>query len=237
MGLGPGHLGRVPEAQVQRRNARRAIQRTVYCLHAELPGRVSAGLKPRLVKLHDVDPGGEEVAHLGVHRLGKRQRECAGVDVVLVDALLREGEGAGHGYLDGPVRGGAQEAGLVQQRGTISGDGADDAGHLHRRAGAAPGDDARSLGVDAAERRRECAGVALAAHFAVGDDVNAGAFHVANGDGGGVVERPGQRLGGHAPKATLQDAGDRAARQDIAVDEPVRLGVTADNRGGQELFG
>ena len=43
--------------------------------------------------------------------------------------------------------------------------------------------------VDALERGGEAVGVALAPHLAVGDDVDAGPLHVADGEQGGVVLR------------------------------------------------
>ena len=56
-------------------------------------------------------------------------------------------------------------------------------------AGGAVERDAGVVQVDPVERGGEAVGVALAAHLAVGDDVDAGAFHVADGDQGGIVLR------------------------------------------------
>ncbi len=60
----------------------------------------------------------------------------------------------------------------------------------HRRGAPACGANlARMLGVDALQREGETVGVALAADLAVGDDVDAGAFHVADREDRGVVLR------------------------------------------------
>ena len=65
-------------------------------------------------------------------------------------------------------------------------DRSDDARHRVRAAGAA-GDHRRVVDVEPLERGREAVGVALAADLAVGDDVDAGALEVADGERGGVV--------------------------------------------------
>ena len=73
---------------------------------------------------------------------------------------------------------------------------ADDARHrrlLARARLTSPG----LLDVDALERRGEVVGVAFAAHLAVGDDVDAGALHVADGEQRGVVLRLLQVWLGH----------------------------------------
>ena len=53
--------------------------------------------------------------------------------------------------------------------------------------------------VDAFERGREAVGIALAPHLAVGDDVDAGALHVADRDQGRVVLRLFEESAGDAP--------------------------------------
>ena len=53
--------------------------------------------------------------------------------------------------------------------------------------------------VDALERGGEAVGVAFAADLAVGDDVDAGALHVADRQDGGVVLRLFEPGLGHAP--------------------------------------
>ena len=100
-------------------------------------------------------------------------------------------------------------------------------GTVERRAGI--------VDVDAFERGGEAVGVAFAPLLAVGDDVEAGALLVADGDERGVVLRllekfrrdPPQFLGAHARR--------KAAGQLLAVDQPVRLRVGAHKRGRQEF--
>jgi hypothetical protein len=67
-------------------------------------------------------------------------------------------------------------------------DPAGDARHRVRVAGAVEGG-AGIVEIDAFQRRGEAVGIALAAHLAIGDDVEAGALLVADGEDGGVVLR------------------------------------------------
>ena len=53
--------------------------------------------------------------------------------------------------------------------------------------------------VDAFKRGREAVGVALAPHLAVGDDVDAGALHVADRDHRRIVLRLLEEIGVHPP--------------------------------------
>ena len=68
--------------------------------------------------------------------------------------------------------------------------------------------------VDALERGGEAVGVALAADLAVGDDVDAGPLHVADGDDGGIVLRLLEPRLGHAPDvhAHARHASSTASR-------------------------
>jgi hypothetical protein len=60
----------------------------------------------------------------------------------------------------------------------------------HRRGLARTRHDDRRVGrVDALKRGCEPVRVALAAHFAIGDDIDSGALHIANGDNRRVVLR------------------------------------------------
>jgi hypothetical protein len=88
--------------------------------------------------------------------------------------------------------------------------------------------------VDAVQRIREAAGVALPADFAVGDDVEARAFLVADGEEGAVVLcgiEPGL---GDAPEVGAADPRRRTRRQLFAVDQPLRLRIGADERRRKE---
>ena len=66
---------------------------------------------------------------------------------------------------------------------------ADHARHRRLVPAAVVDDSAGIVDVDALERGGEAVGVALAPHLAVGDDVDAGALHVADGEERGVVLR------------------------------------------------
>ncbi len=93
------------------------------------------------------------------------------------------------------------------------------------------------LVVDPFERRREAVGVALAPHLAVGDDVDAGPFHVADGQQGGIVLR---LLAGTGPARATAPWSACAARPCIsicAIHQPVGLRVGSDDGGLQQGLG
>ena len=92
------------------------------------------------------------------------------------------------------------------------------------------------LVVDALQRRGEMVGVALAPHLAVGDDVDAGALHVADGEQGGVVLRLLQERLGHAPDL-VQPRARHDLAQHLAVHQPVGLRIGADDGGLQQGVG
>ena len=92
---------------------------------------------------------------------------------------------------------------------------------------------ARMLVVDALERRGEVVGVALAPHLAVGDDVDAGPLHVADGEQGGVVLRLLQE-GSGTRQISLQARARHDLAQHLAVHQPVGLRVGADDGGLQK---
>ncbi|HTR11714.1 MAG TPA: hypothetical protein VMI72_00315 [Roseiarcus sp.] len=82
--------------------------------------------------------------------------------------------------------------------------------------------------VDALERGREAVRIALAADFAVGDDVEPGLLLQLDGDDGGVVLRLREKRLGDAPKLLRPHARRKASGEFRAVDEPFRLRVGAD---------
>ena len=90
--------------------------------------------------------------------------------------------------------------------------------------------------VDAFERGGEAVGVALAPHFAVGDDVEPGALLGADGDERRVVLGLLEPFGRDAPELAHPDARRKAAGEILAVDQPVGLGVGADERRRQQLL-
>ncbi|MDN5932768.1 MAG: hypothetical protein L0I24_17165, partial [Pseudonocardia sp.] len=94
---------------------------------------------------------------------------------------------------------------------------------------------ARVVDVDAVERGREMVGVALAAHLSVGDDVEPGAFLGADREHGGVVLGLGEMLGRGPPQLLRAHPRREPAGEAVPVDEPVGLGVAADERGGKHL--
>ena len=89
--------------------------------------------------------------------------------------------------------------------------------------------------VDAFQRRREAVGVALAAHLAVGDDVEAGPLLIADGEERGVVLRLFEPFGRHPPQLQRPHPRREAAGELLPVDQPVRLRIRADERGRKQL--
>ena len=83
------------------------------------------------------------------------------------------------------------------------------------------------------ERGGEAVGVALAPHLAVGDDVEPGALLVADGEQRGVVLRLVEPLRVDAPQLARAHARREAGGELLAVDQPVGLGVGADEAGGE----
>ena len=131
------------------------------------------------------------------------------------------------------VRVGAQEFHVLDLDRVHAGD---LAGNARHRVGVARTVErfARVVDVDARQRRGETVGIAFAAHFAVGDDVEPGPFLVADRQDGGVVLGFFQVFRIDAP----QLLGPRARREPPgqlgAVKQPVGLGVGADQRGRQQ---
>jgi hypothetical protein len=110
---------------------------------------------------------------------------------------------------------------------------AGDARHRVRMAGAIE----RAAGivdVDALERGGEAVRVALAPHLAVGNDVEAGALLVADGDERGVVLRLLEPLRRHPPQLARAHPRWKPSGELLAVDQPFRLRVGADQRGGKQ---
>jgi hypothetical protein len=174
------------------------------------------------LRSHGVDRGGEVHRHLLV------------VAVELVLRLLAHGERPGQGDLRRQRGIGAQELHVAQ----LDRPAAADLRHhaRHRRHGArARAHLAGTREVEPFERSGEAVGVALAPDLAVGDDIDAGVLHVADGEQRGVVLRLLEELGGNAP-----DLLHARARHDLgehlAVHQPVGLRVAADDGGRQEVL-
>ena len=62
----------ISETQVHGRRPDNAVERSIQRCHAVFSGRLRPRLQVRLVELDDVRPGGEQIAHLGVARVGIR---------------------------------------------------------------------------------------------------------------------------------------------------------------------
>src|SRR5258706_902270 len=90
---------------------------------------------------------------------------------------------------------------------------------------------ARVVDVDTLQRGGEAVGIALAADFAVGDDIDARLLLRADRQQRGVILRlrePGVR---DAPQLLRAQARREALAELVAVDQPVGLRGTADQRG------
>jgi hypothetical protein len=176
-----------------------------------------------------------QIERLGVDGFRKRHRQPFVVFIVFVLGLLAHGERAGQGDLGRVIGILTQELHVAQLDRAGAPDLADDARHgclLSR----ACGDHGGVVGVDAFERSRKAVGVAFAANLAVGDDIDAGALHVADRDDRRVVLRLFQMLLGQAPH--LVHAGARHGfRQHGAIDQPFRLRIASDHRRRQQMFG
>ena len=81
--------------------------------------------------------------------------------------------------------------------------------------------------VDAQKRGGEPIGIAFAAYLAVGNDVDAGAFHVADGEDGGVILRLLEIRLRNAPHFTQSHSRHDMLAQHFPVDEPIGLRVTS----------
>jgi hypothetical protein len=117
-----------------------ALERAVQGLETEGPRIVRAGLHVRLVDLHDVGAGAEEVPDLFVDRRRVVHRgELAAAAVVLDLRLLRHREGAGHSHLHLAVGVPLEEAQVLDLDGVAAPDRAHDTGHRVRVTAAVEG--------------------------------------------------------------------------------------------------
>ena len=128
---------------------------------------------------------------------------------------------------------GAQEFDVLDFDRMLAPDLADDARHRIGMAGAVERG-AGIVDIDAFERGGEAVGVALAPHLAVGDDVEAGALLVADGEHGGVVLRLVEEFRRDAPQFLRAHPRRKAAGELLAVDQPFGLRIGADQRGWQQ---
>ena len=208
--------------------AAHAGQRAIDGLDAVAPSGFGARLQPRLVELHDVGTGREEIVDLLVDGLGVGEREALLVAIVLVDRLLRHRERARQRDLDRLARVRAQELDVANLDRPAALDRPGDDRHGDLVAGA-PDDLTDARRVDAIERVREFVRIAFAANLAVRDDVDAGALLVADRVERRLVLRLLEALRRHAPNFVHADARRHHLREARAVDEPVGLRVAPDD--------
>ena len=200
--------------------------------------RASVGmhLHVRLVDLHDVRAGGEEVTDLGVHRGGVVHRQVRIGRVVVVLRQLGHRERTGHRDLDLMLGVRPQELHITHVDRAQPPNAPDHSRHERRLAGAA---DHRPwmIEVDPVERRRKLVEVTLAPHLAVRHDVDAGALLIANRYQRGVVLRLLEQFGGDTPELPHPHARRRIRGEQRSVDEPFRLRIRADDRCRKQCSG
>ena len=90
---------------------------------------------------------------------------------------------------------------------------------------------ARIVDIDALERGGKTVRVALAANFAIRDDVEPGLLLSADREHGGIVLRLRQIRLLHAPELARAHPRREAAGELLAVDQPFGLRIAADQRG------
>ena len=216
--------GRVPEADMHGGRSGDALQRPVQ--HRDPVGTrlLWPGLQIGLVELDDIRPGLEQVDRLRV-----AERGGLPVRVVIVLGLLRHGERARHGDLDGPVGVRAEESQVVYLDRVPAPDRPGDPRH---RVGvpAAVKRGARVVDVHAVQRGREPVGVALPAHLAVGDDVQARVLLRPDGQQRRVLLSLPEVGRIHPPQFQRPGPRREPVGEPLAVDQPVRLRVAADER-------
>src|SRR5262249_48561515 len=88
--------------------------------------------------------------------------------------------------------------------------------------------------VNTVERSREAVRVALASDLAVGDDVEPGLLLRPDREQGRVVLRLLEPRLGNSPKFLRAHARRKSTGKFPAIDQPFRLWVTADQRGGEQ---
>ena len=194
-------LDAVAVADVRRRRALQSVDGLVQGLDAPVLHVLREDVEGGLVELDHVDAGLLELAGLLVQDLREGHGHLRPAAVVGIGDRVADGHRAGQGELQFLLRLGAGEFHLVQ---------------VHRRGpGQRPGDrrdfelvaivpDAHErllLPVDAADLLEEAVHEVDAEHLAVGDDVDAGLFLVAQPLGGRAALAVLERLAGELPAA------------------------------------
>ena len=219
---------------MKRRRAGDAVEGALDRLQSELARLLRPRLHIGLVDLHDVRPGGEEVLDLKVHRCRVVERHVLVAFVEIVLRLLRHREGAGHGDLHHALGVGLQKFQVAHLDRMLPADFSGDARHgigmaapVERRA--------RIVEIDAFERRGETVRIALPPHLAVGDDVEPGAFLVADRKDRRVILRLVEELRRDPPQFLRPHTRRKAAGELFPVDKPLGLRIGADERRRKEL--
>ncbi len=187
-------------------------------------------MQPRLVELHDVRACRKQIFDLRVDGIGERECERIVARVMLIHRLLRHRERTRQRDLDRLVGIGAQERDIVDLDRYLTLDRPGYDRHRDFPAGAA-GDLANARPIDAVERVCKLVRVALASDLAVGDDVDPGAFLLADRNQRRIVLRLLQKLARHTPDVAHAYARRHVLLQCGAIDQPIRLREAADDGG------
>ena len=197
-------------------------------------GLLGSRLHVRLVDLHDVCARCEEIDDLAVNRSGIGKRALrVGVEVVVL-RLLRHRERPRDRYLDPLARVRTQKLHVAHLDRVHPLDRAD---HARYRIGMTAAIEGRSrvVDIDARERRRKAVRVALPAHLAVGEDVDPGQLLIADSEERGVVLCLLEVRGVDPPELHRPHPRRKAVTKSLPVDQPIGLGVRADDPGGDRV--
>jgi len=219
-----------PEADVDGHRPGEVVGGALQRVEAVLSRGLGAGLHVRLVHLDDVGAGLEEVEDLLAHGIRVGHPDRVGRPVVVVLRLLRHRERTRDGHLRLPARVRAQELQVANLDRMAPGHRPDHAGHGVGMPAAIEGG-ARVVDVNALEGGGEAVRVALAPHLAVGDDVEAGAFLVGDREPRRVVLGLLEVGRVDAPELERADARREPLSQPVAVEQPARLRIGADEAG------
>ena len=185
-----------------------------------------ARLHIRLIDLHHISTGSEQILDflIDCRRIIHREFDLVLVEVVL--CLLCHCESAGHSYFDFALSILAQEREISDLYRISS---ANLAHHPRNRIGMSAAVQRRSriVDVDAFKSSREAVRVALSAHLAVGNEIEARALLISDRKYRGVILRFFQKLRRNAPKLFGANSRWEATSKLGAIDQPVRLRIAS----------
>ena len=170
---------RIAETEMHDGRSLQAVQRAVKRLDRDALGGGRILTQPGLVELDHVGAGLFEIARLRIHRGGKIHHHLVVVFIVFVDRLPAHGERTRQRDLRHPPGIAAKEFHVAGFDRMGAADRTDDAWHGSGQTGLRC-HFARLAGGNAFERGRKTVGVAFAPYLAIGNDVDAGALHVAD---------------------------------------------------------